>query len=73
MEVDFARFTRGKGFWKFNSSLLSDSTYRDLVKSTIKRVTAQYAVIDGNQNFYETATKEELNKFYDTAMPDSLQ
>ena len=44
LEIDFAQFNRGKGFWKFNSSLLGHTEYRDLVKHTIKRVTAQYAI-----------------------------
>ena len=37
LEIDFSRFTRGRGFWKFNNSLLQDSKYIELVKHLIKR------------------------------------
>ena len=46
--------------------------YLDLVQKTIKRVTAQYAIINGNENFYENATEEELQDFYSTN-PEALQ
>ena len=36
LEKDFSSFTRGKGFWKFNASLIYEPAYRDLVKKTIK-------------------------------------
>ena len=73
LEIDFSKFSRGKGFWKFNSSLLGDTVYRDLVKSIIKRTTAMYAIIDGNDKFYESASSEELTNFYNLATPESLQ
>ena len=72
LEIDFSKFVRGKGFWKFNNSLLSDPQYLELIKSTIKRVTAQYAIIDGDENFYTNATEEEINSFYSTN-PEALQ
>ena len=46
--------------------------YLDLVQKTIKRVTAQYAIINGDENFYENATEEELQDFYSTN-PEALQ
>ena len=46
LEIDFSKFQRGKGFWKFNKSLLGDPAYVNLIKTTIKRVIAQYAIID---------------------------
>ena len=36
--IDFSKFTRGRGFWKFNCSLLHDPIYVSKVKNTIKRV-----------------------------------
>ena len=63
LEIDFSKFVRGKGFWKFNTSLLRDPLYLDLVQKTIKRVTAQYAIINGDENFYENATEEVLQDF----------
>ena len=38
LEIDFAKFKRGRGFWKFNNSLLTDSNYVDLIKSIIKYI-----------------------------------
>ena len=58
LEIDFSKFVRGRGFWKFNTSLLSDPNYLTLIKKTIKRVVAQYAIIDGNEQFFETASEE---------------
>ena len=73
LEIDFSKFERGRGFWKFNSSLLQDPNYLTLIKDTIKRVVAQYAIVDGNDNFYENATKEMLEEFYAAANPEILQ
>ena len=73
LEIDFSQFTRGKGFWKFNSSLLKDQEYVEKVKNVIKRVVAQYAVVNEDENFYVNASKEELQDFYDHSSPETLQ
>ena len=57
----------------FAANLLSNISCRDMVKKVIKRVTAQYAIIDNNDKFYETATKETLEAFYEESTPESLQ
>lgn len=36
-------FLKGKGFWKFNNSLLKDKEYVYLIKEKIKNVKQQYA------------------------------
>ena len=36
-------FIRGKGFWKFNNSLLYDKDFVSLIKTTMKEVKVQYA------------------------------
>ena len=72
LEIDFSRFTRGRGFWKFNSSLIKEPSYLELVKDTIKRVVAQYAIIDGDEKFYENASNEILQEFYLSSNPESL-
>ena len=64
LEIDFAKFNQGRGFWKFNGSLVSDPDYLILIKSTIKRVVAQYAIVEGDDLFYEHATAEILSDFY---------
>ena len=73
LEIDFSQFTRGKGFWKFNSSLLKDQEYVEKVKNVIKRVVAQYAVVNEDENFYVNASKEKLQDFYDHSSPETLQ
>ena len=73
LELDFSKFKRGRGFWKFNSSLLKDSIYVDKVKSTIKRVVAQYAIIEEDENFYTNATEQIIQKFYTSSTPETLQ
>ena len=73
LEIDFTKFVRGRGFWKFNSSLLKDPNYLTLIQNTIKRVVAQYAIIEGDDNFYETATKERIDEFYAATNPETLQ
>ena len=73
LEIDFSKFQRGKGFWKFNTSLLGEPEYVQIVKDTIKRVVAQYAIMDGDSDFYVNATAEILNDFYIKSSPGSLQ
>ena len=36
LDIDFSRFTRGRGFWKMNNSLLYDTDYVDLIKKKYK-------------------------------------
>ena len=73
LEIDFSKFIRGRGFWKFNTSLLSDPDYLKLIKNTIKRVTAQYAIVNDDTNFYVNATNEILQEFYSSTSPETLQ
>ena len=73
LDIDFSKFKRGKGFWKFNCSLLKDPEYVAKVKDTIKRVVAQYAVVNNDKDFYIHATEQELQDFYSHSSPESLQ
>ena len=45
----------------------------DLIEKTIKRVVAQYAIIDGDEQFYNTVTAELLEEFYSSTNPETLQ
>ena len=38
LDIDFSRFVRGRGFFKFNNSLLTDSEYVKLIRETIQKV-----------------------------------
>ena len=33
--ITFTKFERGRGFWKFNNSLLNDCVYVDKIKDTM--------------------------------------
>ena len=35
--ITYTKFERGKGFWKFNNSLLNDCVYVDKIKDTIRK------------------------------------
>ena len=72
LEIDFSKFVRGRGFWKFNSSLLTEPTYLTLIKDTIKRVVAQYAIVGDDENFYENASNAILDEFYSSSKPETL-
>ncbi len=39
---------RGKGFWKFNTSLLSDQEYVHIIKNTIRNTIERYSLPDQN-------------------------
>ena len=73
LDIDFSKFVRGKGFWKFNNSLIQDPDYVSKVKETIKRVVAQYAIIEGDPCFYVNTTQQILNDFYASSSPETLQ
>ena len=63
LDIDFAKFTRGRGFWKLNNSLLYDPEYVDIVKQTIQKITAQYSIINNDEKFFQNATQEILETF----------
>ena len=73
LDIDFSKFKMGKGFWKFNSSLLSDPTYLELIKKTIARVVMQYATVNDDPNFYLNATPAMIEQFFNEQTPETLQ
>ena len=73
LDIDFAKFNRGRGFWKFNNSLVKDPIYVALIKNTIKKTCCQYATINNDNNFYTNVSNENLNEFLEAQTPESLQ
>ena len=73
LDIDFSKFTRGKGFWKLNNSLCKDKVYVDLIKTAIKRISCQYAIIDKDPNFFTNTSQVELYSFLEQQTPKSLQ
>ena len=64
LELDFKKFHRGRGFWKFNASLLKDHEYVSKIKEAFKRVVAQYGIVEGDEHFYVNASVEQIQEFY---------
>ena len=73
IDIDFTKFKRGRGFWKFNNSLLKDKDFMVKIKDIIKRVCMQYAIVNDDPNFYINATEADIKTFLDTQTPESLQ
>ena len=59
LSIDFSKFQRGRGFFKFNNSLLNDHEYVALVNDTIRNVTAFYAEDIYSSNFLTIMNPEE--------------
>ena len=68
--VDFDAFTRGKGYWKCNNSLLKDPQYVNKIKDTIKNTCAKYYTHPVYDNFFQEATVQELNMFKQKSAED---
>ena len=62
LEVDFSRFQRGRGFFKFNNSLCSDLEYVRVIIDAIREVTARYAENVEDFNFFKSASPEQLQE-----------
>ena len=69
LDIDFARFQRGRGFFKFNNSLINDPEYIKVVIDAIKNVTKQYAEDIYDIAFLESATPEQLQSVILTIDP----
>ena len=69
LEIDFSRFSRGRGFFKFNNSLINDYEYVKLIEDTIREVTIQYAEDIYNKDFLKNATPEQLQMVVSTIDP----
>jgi hypothetical protein len=50
IRISFDEKQRGRGTWKFNSSLLHDKEYINLVKRSIKEVIDEYKVTNRGEN-----------------------
>ena len=60
IEIDFRKFKRGRGFWKFNNSLLRDMEYVKIVKKCVKKVVKTYADEQFTEDFIENASPSQL-------------
>ena len=69
LDIDFTRFQRGKGFFKFNNSLINDLDYVKIICESIKMVTIQYAEDIYDQDFLDNASPEQLQSVILTINP----
>ena len=53
------KFERGRGLWRFNSQLLQNKEYIQLVKNLIKEEIVKYAVAVYSQTFLNTSGCEK--------------
>ena len=72
LTIDYSSFARGKGYWKFNNSLLNDSEYVKEVKKSINETCSKYFASDIHANFLIEASPDELADFKEKS-PEDLQ
>ena len=63
MNLDFAKFSRGKGYWRHNNSLLKNIDYVNRIKNHFRLTLAKYVIIDNYENFFSEASELELSEF----------
>ena len=62
LEINPFNSKRGKGFWKFNTSLLHDTAYIQLVKQVIETTVCDYSVDKNDSNLGQNQMLFELIK-----------
>ena len=60
VEINLEESNRGKGFWKFNTSLLKDKEYVRTVKAAIKKTIEQYTRVINNNETVRTLSNQML-------------
>ena len=63
LTLDYAAFSRGRGLWKHNQTLLKDMDYVNRINKTIKTTCAKYYDLPEGGNFYENCNDVELEEF----------
>ena len=69
LDIDFSKFQRGKGFFKYNNSLNNDPEYVKMITDTIRDTTSLYAEDVYNKDFLKNATPEQLQDIVCTIDP----
>ena len=63
LSLQINEFRKGKGLWKFNTSLLKDKTYIEEVKKCINNVKEQYVLPVYNFEYFKDNINDELMEF----------
>ena len=54
-------FKKGKGYWKFNNSILTDKEFVNIIKRQISEVKSQYACLVYNWNLIPEIDNEMIH------------
>ena len=60
LKLSFSAHSRGKGYWKFNNSLLHDKSCIIMIEEGIKEIKEQYAASPYNKDFVKDCPPDEL-------------
>ena len=60
LKLQFSAHSRGRGYWKFNNSLLHDKECVKLIKENIEVVKQQYAASPYDRNFVSSCPPSDL-------------
>ena len=73
LQIQLNKFQRGPGTWKFNSSLLKDKSYVELINKTIEQTIEEYtAPVDNPLNILDVPPNELTFTIDDTLFLDTL-
>ena len=72
LDIDLTRFKKGRGFFKFNNSLLKEPEYVKLVNDAIRYTIIQYAEDIYSKEFLEKASPEQLQSIVCNIDPQLL-
>ncbi|KAK3105615.1 hypothetical protein FSP39_001875 [Pinctada imbricata] len=72
MTIKFGKQVKGKGFWRFNNSLLKERDFSNLIKNEIKRTKQQYCVLSENESIESVEDKDVKFSISDDLFFDTL-
>ena len=70
ISFDFKRVKKGRGFWKFDNSLLLDKDFESLARKEIRLTCAKYLVHPIYMNFLNEASQQEVDNFLNIPLQD---
>ena len=69
LDIDFSKFVRGRGFYKYNNALNTDFEFVQKATDTIRKTCKQYSECNYNSEFLDSATPEQLQTLKFTINP----
>ena len=68
--IDFSKFTKGKGLWRFPQYILKMEDYPPLVRKTVRNIYMRYYRSPKHKDFYIDATEAERAEFCEHTWED---